>query len=232
MSKVLIVDDDQNINELVNLYLESDGFETCTCLNGNEAVSVFYNEKPDLIVLDLMLPGMSGFDILREIRKTSMVPVIMLTARGDTLDRVVGLELGADDYVTKPFEPKELIARIKAVLRRAKASAMNESQEDDENIIRYPGFVLNKNDYTLTIENKVYSLPPKELELLFFLAKNPNHVFKREQLLESVWGFDYYGESRTVDVHIKRLREKLDESSHPAWELVTVWSVGYKFELK
>ncbi len=231
MTKILIVDDDQNINELVKLYLEADSFETVTCLDGASAIATYFETKPDLIVLDLMLPGMSGFDILRELRKTSDVPVIMLTARGETLDQVVGLELGADDYVTKPFEPKELIARIKAVLRRVKSSAANHQKQDDENVIHYPDFVLDKNNYTLKLEDTVYSLPPKELELLFFLAKNPNHVFKREQLLENIWGFDYFGESRTVDVHIKRLREKLDKHSHPAWELVTVWSVGYKFEL-
>ncbi|HZJ68937.1 MAG TPA: response regulator transcription factor [Candidatus Eisenbacteria bacterium] len=233
MTKILIVDDDPHINELVQIYFEADGFETTTCLDGEQALKTIKREKPDLIILDLMLPGQSGFDILRNLRKTSDIPIIMLTARGDTLDQVVGLELGADDYVTKPFEPKELIARVKAVLRRVDGELGQVKEEkDDENIISYPNFILNKNNYTLQVQDQVYSLPPKELELLYFLAKHPNHVFTREQLLENVWDFDYYGESRTVDVHVKRLREKLDKVEHPTWDLVTVWSVGYKFEVR
>mgnify|MGYP001358291955 CR=1 FL=1 len=230
MTKVLIVDDDPNINELVKLYFEADGFETISCLDGAKSIEIFKKEKPDILILDLMLPGMNGFDILREIRKNSDVPVIMLTARGDTLDQVVGLELGADDYVTKPFEPQELIARVKAILRRVNTENKKPVNTDDNRII-YPDFILDKNNYTLQIGDTIYSLPPKELELLYFLASNPNYVYNREQLLENIWGFDYYGESRTVDVHVKRLREKLDQSEHPAWNLVTVWSVGYKFEV-
>lgn len=233
MTKILIVDDDPHINELVQIYFEADGFETTTCLDGGQALETIKREKPDLIILDLMLPGQSGFDILRNLRKTSDIPIIMLTARGDTLDQVVGLELGADDYVTKPFEPKELIARVKAVLRRVDGElGQGREEKDNENIISYPNFILDKNNYTLQVQDQVYSLPPKELELLYFLAKHPNHVFTREQLLENVWDFDYYGESRTVDVHVKRLREKLDKVEHPTWDLVTVWSVGYKFEVR
>lgn len=233
MAKILIIDDDPNINELVQLYFKADGFETIACLDGEQALEIINTEKPDLIVLDLMLPGQSGFDILKSLRKTSNIPVIMLTARGDTLDQVVGLELGADDYVTKPFEPKELIARVKAVLRRVDGElAQKNSQPANDKIIFYPNFILDKNNYTLKIKDQTYSLPPKELELLFFLAKHPNHVFTREQLLENIWGFDYFGESRTVDVHVKRLREKLDKIDHPTWDLVTVWSVGYKFEVR
>ncbi|HHU53375.1 MAG TPA: response regulator transcription factor [Clostridiaceae bacterium] len=234
MTKILIVDDDPHINELVKLYFDADGFDTYTCLDGNAALVKLEKIKPDLLILDLMLPGQSGFDVLRELRKTSDIPVIMLTARSDTLDQVVGLELGADDYVTKPFEPKELIARAKAILRRVSGALgqKNNKKEKDSNIIEYPDFVLNKNNYTLHLADNTYSLPPKEMELLFFLAKNPNRVFTREQLLENIWGFDYLGESRTVDVHVKRLREKLDSSPHEAWDLVTVWSVGYKFEVR
>lgn len=232
MPKILIVDDDPHINELVELYFAADGFETHSCLDGESALKIFDDFKPNLIILDLMLPGKSGFDVLRELRKKSDVPVIMLTARGDTLDQVVGLELGADDYVTKPFEPKELIARVKAVLRRISGNLVHsEEEESNENVVSYPGFILDKNNYSLELSDKSYSLPPKEMELLYFLAKNPNHVFTRDQLLENIWGFDYLGESRTVDVHVKRLREKLDKSEHPAWDLVTVWSVGYKFEV-
>ncbi len=232
MPKILIVDDDPHINELIQLYFEADGFETVTSLDGNEAIRVYKKEKPDLIILDLMLPGQSGFDVLRELRKFSDVPVIMLTARGETLDQVVGLELGADDYVTKPFEPKELIARVNAILRRVKGEFQHEHSDSDENKIEYPDFILDKNNYTLQLADQKYSLPPKEMELLYFLAKSPNRVFTREQLLENVWGYDYLGESRTVDVHVKRIREKLDEHPSPYWELATVWRVGYKFNLK
>ena len=232
MTKILIVDDDQHINELLELYFQNDGYTTVSCLDGQTALDLCKQENPDLLILDLMLPGLSGYDVLRELRKTSDVPVIMLTARGDTLDQVVGLELGADDYVTKPFEPKELIARVSAVLRRTKGRIVGSNpEENNDQKITYPGFVLDKNNYTIKINDEVYSLPPKELELLFFLAKNPNHVFNRDQLLENVWGFDYLGESRTVDVHVKRLREKLDRHDHPAWDLETVWRVGYKFRL-
>ncbi|MGB4610827.1 MAG: response regulator transcription factor [Saccharofermentanales bacterium] len=234
MTKILIVDDDPHINELVKLYFDADGFDTYTCLDGENALIKLEEIQPDLLILDLMLPGQSGFDVLRELRKTSDIPVIMLTARSDTLDQVVGLELGADDYVTKPFEPKELIARAKAILRRVSGALgkKNVKKKQDDNVIEYPDFILNKNNYTLHLADKTYSLPPKEMELLYFLAKNPNRVFTREQLLENIWGFDYLGESRTVDVHVKRLREKLDNSRHDAWDLVTVWSVGYKFEVR
>lgn len=235
MRKVLIVDDDPNISELLRLYFEKDGFSVANCLDGDLAYPAFLESSPDIVILDLMLPGRDGYDILRDIRKASIVPVIMLTARGDTLDKVVGLELGADDYVQKPFEPKELLARVKAVLRRFEASTDPErrDRESDEgnDRVEYPGLLVDKSRYTVLVNNVEIDMPPKELELLFFLAAHPNRVFTREQLLENVWGYDFYGESRTVDVHVKRIREKIDTSgSHEAYQIKTVWGVGYKFE--
>jgi DNA-binding response OmpR family regulator len=221
----MIVDDDANICELVRLYLEKEGYETSICLNGEAALEEFRTNPPDLAILDIMMPKVDGITVCREIRKTSEMPVIMLTAKGETFDKVLGLELGADDYIVKPFEGKELVARVKAVLRRYM------KDEEDEKIIELPNLVINLTNYELTVGDKTLETPPKELELLYFLASHPNRVFTREQLLEDVWGFDYYGDSRTVDVHVKRLREKL-EGFDKNWQLKTVWGVGYKFEVK
>ena len=224
-SKVLIIDDDVNICELVRLYMEKEGYEALTVHNGIKAISAFKEFTPNIIILDIMLPGADGWQVCREIRKLSNIPIIMLTAKGETFDKVLGLELGADDYIVKPFDPKELVARVKAVLRRY------EHKDLDVQEVVYPNLVINRSDYTLKVNGKVLELPPKELELLYFLATNPNKVFTREQLLEHVWGFDFYGDSRTVDVHIKRLREKI-EIENQIWQLKTVWGVGYKFEVK
>lgn len=224
-AKVLVIDDDINISELIRIYLEKEGFEVNTVYDGKKGIEVFSDYAPSIVILDIMLPGADGWKVCREIRKISNIPIIMLTAKGETFDKVLGLELGADDYIVKPFDPKELVARVKAVLRRY-------TQRDSEvEEIVYPSLVVNKTTYTVKIAGKEYEMPPKELELLFFLASNPNRVFTREQLLEHVWGFDFYGDSRTVDVHIKRLREKLDIPNMP-WQLKTVWGVGYKFEVK
>ncbi|MBP5181261.1 MAG: response regulator transcription factor [Clostridiales bacterium] len=238
MKKVLIVDDDADIIELEKLYFEKEGYEVVSCMQGDRAVATFNVTKPDIVILDLMLPGMDGNDVCREIRKISDVPIIMLTARTDTLDRVVGLELGADDYVPKPFEPKELLARVKAVLRRTDkvpAADASESAEasGDVNVVTFPGLTVDKVKYVVTADGKEVYMPPKELELLFFLASNPNRVFSREQLLGNVWGYDFFGESRTVDVHIKRIREKIETPGvERDWCIRTVWSRGYKFETK
>lgn len=239
MKKVLLIDDDSSIIEMNKLYFEKEGYSVAVCMQGDKAVSTFNAASPDLIILDLMLPGMDGTDICREIRKISDVPIIMLTAKTDTFDKVIGLELGADDYVSKPFEPKELLARAKAVLRRygksgQGASGDQQSSSDEGNeVVSYPGFTVDKARYIVTIDGKEIYLPPKELELLFFLASNPNRVFTREQLLENVWGYDFYGESRTVDVHVKRIREKIENPDREdSWCIKTVWSVGYKFETK
>jgi len=236
VKKALIVDDDPNISELLRLYFDKDGFAVVSCLDGDKAYDTFLQSAPDVIILDLMLPGKDGYDIMREIRKVSDVPILMLTARGDTLDKVVGLELGADDYIQKPFEPKELLARVKAVLRRYETGQVprhvNSEGEATGECVEYPNLRVDKSRYTVRVNDQEIEMPPKELELLFFLASHPNRVFTREQLLENVWGYDFYGESRTVDVHVKRIREKLDNAgNHPAWLIKTVWSVGYKFEL-
>jgi DNA-binding response OmpR family regulator len=234
IKKAMIVDDDPNISELLRLYFDKDGFAVITCLDGDRAFDTFVQSRPDVVILDLMLPGKDGYDVLREIRRVSEVPVIMLTARGDTLDKVVGLELGADDYVQKPFEPKELLARVKAVLRRTDGSMevkQTNSNDDSKDAVSHPGLIVDRSRYSVRVNLLEIEMPPKELELLFFLASHPNRVFTREQLLENIWGFDFYGESRTVDVHIKRIREKLDDAGdHPAWQIKTVWGVGYKFE--
>ncbi|MCQ2466452.1 MAG: response regulator transcription factor [Clostridia bacterium] len=239
MKKVLLVDDDASIIEMNKLYFEKEGYSVAICMQGDKVVSTYNACSPDLIILDLMLPGMDGVDVCREIRKFSDVPIIMLTAKTDTFDKVIGLELGADDYVSKPFEPKELLARAKAVLRRytkSEQAPSTDSVSDDANqneIVSYPGFSVDKARYVVTIDNNEINLPPKELELLFFLASNPNRVFTREQLLENVWGYDFYGESRTVDVHVKRIREKIENPDREdSWSIKTVWSVGYKFETK
>ncbi len=224
-TKVLVIDDDMNICELIRLYMEKEGYEVRTVYNGKSGIEAFSEFTPNIAVLDIMLPGMDGWQVCREIRKVSNIPIIMLTAKGETFDKVLGLELGADDYMVKPFDPKELIARVKAVLRRY------ERKDFDSQEIVYPNLVINKTNYTVKLNGKDLELPPKELELLYFLASNSNKVFTREQLLEHVWGFDFYGDSRTVDVHVKRLREKIDLPDQ-VWQLKTVWGVGYKFEVR
>ena len=225
--KILIVDDDENICELLRLYLEKDGFDPIVANDGEQAVDFAAKYSPDLILLDIMLPKLDGWQVCREIRKTSETPIIMLTAKGETFDKILGLELGADDYVSKPFDTKEVIARIKAVLRRShekdKASQIKE--------VRYDKLRINLTNYELEVNGVKIDTPPKELELIYHLASNPNRVYTRDQLLDEVWGFDYYGDSRTVDVHVKRLREKLENVSDE-WSLKTVWGVGYKFEVK
>lgn len=225
--KILIVDDDENICELLRLYLEKDGFETVVANDGEQAVDYAAKYTPDLILLDIMLPKLDGWQVCREIRKSSDVPIIMLTAKGETFDKILGLELGADDYISKPFDTKEVIARIKAVLRRSsdkdKASRIQE--------VKYDKLRINLTNYELEVNGVKIDTPPKELELIYHLASNPNRVYTRDQLLDEVWGFDYYGDSRTVDVHVKRLREKLENVSD-RWSLKTVWGVGYKFEVK
>lgn len=225
--KVLVVDDDENIVQLIRLYLEKEDYTVCTAFNGKQAVNVFKSENPSIVILDIMMPEMDGNQVCREIRKTSDVPIIMLTAKGETFDKVLSLELGADDYMVKPFEPKELVARIKAILRRSESKSSNSGSE----CITFDKLEVNLSNYELKIDGRILEIPPKELELLYFLASNPNRVFTREQLLEEVWGFDYFGDSRTVDVHIKRLREKL-EGVDANWQLKTVWGVGYKFEVR
>lgn len=225
MQKILIVDDDTNICELLRLYLEKNGFATAVANDGAAAVEMATQKSYDLILLDIMLPRLDGWQVCRELRKTSSVPIIMLTAKGETFDKVLGLELGADDYISKPFDTKEVVARIKAVLRRVSAP------KEEEKEVTYDRLTVNLTNYELTVNGSRIDTPPKELELLYHLASNPNKVFTRNQLLDEVWGFDYFGDSRTVDVHVKRLREKLEGVSDE-WELKTVWGVGYKFELK
>ena len=226
--RILIVDDDSNICELLRLYFEKDGFQADIVTDGIKALDVFESLKPDLVLLDIMLPGMDGWQICREIRKTSQTPIIMLTAKGETFDKVLGLELGADDYITKPFETKEVIARVKAVLRRSSSQSNNTSTLKEVSLDKLS---INLTNYELKVDGKAIDTPPKELELIYHLASNPNRVYTRDQLLDEVWGFEYYGDSRTVDVHVKRLREKLEGVSDK-WELKTVWGVGYKFETK
>ena len=224
--KILIVDDDENICELLRLYLEKDGFETIVANDGEQAVDYAAKYSPDLILLDIMLPKLDGWQVCREIRKSSEVPIIMLTAKGETFDKILGLELGADDYISKPFDTKEVIARIKAVLRRSHDSEKSSQIQE----VRYDKLRINLTNYELEVNGVKIDTPPKELELIYHLASNPNRVYTRDQLLDEVWGFDYYGDSRTVDVHIKRLREKLEGVSEQ-WSLKTVWGVGYKFEV-
>ena len=229
--RILLVDDDPNISRLVRLYLEKEGYAVTEAARGDDALVSFQQSAPDLVLLDVMLPGMDGLSVLKEMRKTSKVPVVMLTARDETFDKVLGLELGADDYVTKPFETKELVARVKAVLRRApSAQPVHPTEKDDT--LRFPQLTISLARYEVTYEGRELDMPPKELEVLYYLASHPNMVFTREQLLERVWGFDFFGDSRTVDVHIKRLREKLPECEKYGWEIHTVWRVGYKFEYK
>lgn len=226
--KILIVDDDINIAELIALYLNKECFDTCLVHDGMEALDAFYNYEPDLILLDLMLPGKDGYQICREVRMKSNTPIIILSAKGETFDKVLGLELGADDYMIKPFDSKELVARVKAVLRRFQG-VKTEEKKTDTHLITFPDLIIDLNDYTVTCFGKVLDMPPKELELLHFLASSPNRVFTREQLLDNLWGYDYIGDTRTVDVHIKRLRKKLPPND--TWCLSTVWGIGYKFEV-
>ena len=223
--KVLAVEDDRNISDLIRMYLEKEGFEVTTAFDGGTAVEKFREIQPDIVLLDIMLPVMDGWGVLKKIRETAKTPVIMLTAKGEVSDRISGLEMGADDYIVKPFEMKELIARINAVLRRT------EIPDDTRKRLVFDKLIIDLDSYELTVDGKKVDTPPKELELLYHLAATPNRVYTRNQLLDEVWGFDYFGDSRTVDVHIKRLREKVENVSDQ-WELKTVWGVGYKFELK
>ncbi len=228
-NKILVVDDDLNICELLKLYLENEGYTAFCCERRTGSRGYFSAKNPDLVLLDIMLPKMDGWQVCREIRKTSSVPIIMLTAKGETFDKVLGLELGADDYVTKPFDAKEVMARIKAVLRRSKGESGTAAQE--KKTVSYDKLEINIENYEMKVNGVVVDTPPKELELIYHFASNPNRVYTRDQLLDEVWGFDYYGDSRTVDVHVKRLREKLEGVSDK-WSLKTVWGVGYKFETK
>lgn len=224
--KILVADDDKNICELLRLYLAKEGYTVQLAYDGTAALAEFERSKPDMVLLDVMMPGMDGWEVCRKIRAAGQTPIIMLTAKGETYDKVLGLELGADDYIVKPFEPKEVVARIKAVLRRCAARA-----EEDKGVYDFPDLHLDMNRYELKVKGKVVEAPPKELELLACLASHPNRVYTRDQLLDEVWGFEYYGDSRTIDVHVKRLREKLEGASD-AWNLKTVWGVGYKFEVR
>jgi len=238
--KILIVDDDTNIAELISLYLTKECFETHMVEDGEEAIKAFEEFQPNLILLDLMLPGMDGYEVCRTIRKTSSVPIIMLSAKGEIFDKVLGLELGADDYMIKPFDSKELVARVKAVLRRfqpvkeepagtgSAANAVPNAQTGD--YVEYPDLLVNLTNYSVTYLGHTVEMPPKELELLYFLASHPNQVFTREQLLDHIWGYEYVGDTRTVDVHVKRLREKIKDREN--WSIATVWGIGYKFEVK
>ena len=226
--KILIVDDDNNIAELISLYLTKECFETKIVNDGELALKEFQTFRPNLILLDLMLPGIDGYQVCREIRHTSDVPIIMLSAKGETFDKVLGLELGADDYIIKPFDSKELVARVRAVLRRFQPKQA--AVVSDEKCATYPDLIVNLTNYSVTYMGKQVDMPPKELELLYFLASSPNQVFTREQLLDHIWGYEYIGDTRTVDVHIKRLREKIKDNDN--WALTTVWGIGYKFEVK
>lgn len=227
--KILVVDDDKNICELLRLYLDKEGYETKMAHDGEAAFKVFEDWQPNIVLLDVMMPKQDGWETCRKIRAISNVPIIMLTAKGDTFDKVLGLELGADDYIVKPFDTKEVVARIKAVLRRT--NSIEKESDNNKKIIKYDNLVLDLDKYELSIGGKIVEAPPKEMELLFFLASHPTRVFTRDQLLDEVWGFEYYGDTRTIDVHVKRLREKLDGASEN-WALKTVWGVGYKFEVK
>ncbi|WP_027436953.1 response regulator transcription factor [Lachnospira multipara] len=225
--KVMIVDDDENIAELIALYLNKECYETLIVYDGESAISQFSTFKPNLILLDLMLPGMDGYQVCQEIRKKSNVPIIMLSAKGETFDKVLGLELGADDYMIKPFETKELVARVKAVLRRFHLPQLSLTEGSISKRAEFKDLLINLDNYTVTYLGKTIDMPPKEIELLFFLASAPNQVFTREQLLDNIWGYEYAGDTRTVDVHIKRIREKIKD--HANWSIETVWGIGYKF---
>lgn len=227
--KILIVDDDNNIAELISLYLTKECFETEIVNDGESALSSFETFRPNLILLDLMLPGIDGYQVCREIRSKSATPIIMLSAKGEVFDKVLGLELGADDYMEKPFDTKELVARVKAVLRRYK-TAPEPASDPAVKCVEYPDLIINQTNYSVIYMGTSIDMPPKELELLYFLAASPNHVFTREQLLDQIWGYEYIGDTRTVDVHIKRLREKIKD--HETWKIATIWGIGYKFEVR
>ena len=229
--KILIVDDDTNIAELISLYLTKECYETKMVHDGESALRELSLFQPNLILLDLMLPGMDGYQVCREVRTKSQVPIIMLSAKGEVFDKVLGLELRADDYIVKPFDTKELVARVKANLRRCQQMTTFEAPKAaDAKIVEYPDLVINQSNYSVLYQGRTIEMPPKELELLYFLASSPNQVFTREQLLDHIWGYEYIGDTRTVDVHIKRLREKIKD--HPRWSLSTVWGIGYKFETR
>lgn len=231
--RILIVDDDENIAELISLYLIKECFDAEMAANGEEALEKFETYKPHLILLDIMLPGIDGYDVCREIRKKSNVPVIMLSAKGEVFDKVLGLKIGADDYMVKPFDSNELVARVQAILRR---TAVQEEEkhivtaEEEEECVKYEGLTVNLTGYSVIYNDEMIEMPPKELELLYFLASKPNQVFTREQLLDKIWGYDYIGDTRTVDVHVKRVREKIKDGRN--WSIATVWGIGYKFEVK
>ncbi len=226
--KILIVDDDANIAELISLYLTKEFYEVRIVEDGEQALQVFDSFQPNLILLDLMLPGIDGYQVCREIRTRSNVPIIMLSAKGEIFDKVLGLELGADDYMIKPFDSKELVARVKAVLRRFQPARTDATPT--ARLVQYPDLIINQTNYSVVYKGNTVDMPPKELELLYFLASSPNQVFTREQLLDHIWGYEYIGDTRTVDGHIKRLREKIKD--HASWRLATVWGIGYKFEVK
>ena len=226
--KILIVDDDANIAELISLYLTKEFYEVQIVEDGEKALQVFDTFQPNLMLLDLMLPGIDGYQVCREIRTRSNVPIIMLSAKGEIFDKVLGLELGADDYMIKPFDSKELVARVKAVLRRFQPARTDTAPA--ARLVQYPDLIINQTNYSVVYKGNTVDMPPKELELLYFLASSPNQVFTREQLLDHIWGYEYIGDTRTVDVHIKRLREKIKD--HASWRLATVWGIGYKFEVK
>ncbi len=226
--RILIVDDDENIAELISLYLTKECYDTRIVGDGESALEAVSGFAPNLILLDLMLPGIDGYQVCREIRKDSSIPIIMLSAKGEVFDKVLGLELGADDYMEKPFDSKELVARVKAVLRRYQTEPATPVAESSENEVRYPDLIVNKTNYSVLYMGRKIDMPPKELELLFFLASTPNHVYTRDQLLDQIWGYEYIGDTRTVDVHIKRIREKIRDNAN--WRIATIWGVGYKFD--
>ena len=228
--KILIVDDDNNIAELISLYLTKECYDTKIVNDGEQALIAFEHYKPNMLLLDLMLPGIDGYQVCREIRAKSDVPIIMLSAKGEVIDKVLGLELGADDYILKHFDSKELVARVKAVLRRFQPAKPEAYASVDIKCVEYPGLIVNLSNYSVTYDGQQIDMPPKELELLYFLASSPNQVFTREQLLDNIWGYEYVGDTRTVDVHVKRLREKIKDK--PTWRIATVWGIGYKFEVK
>ncbi len=228
--KILIVDDDNNIAELISLYLTKECYDTKIVNDGEQALIAFEHYKPNMLLLDLMLPGIDGYQVCREIRAKSDVPIIMLSAKGEVFDKVLGLELGADDYILKPFDSKELVARVKAVLRRFQPAKPEAYASVDIKCVQYPGLIVNLSNSSVTYDGQQIDMPPKELELLYFLASSPNQVFTREQLLDNIWGYEYVGDTRTVDVHVKRLREKIKDK--PTWRIATVWGIGYKFEVK
>lgn len=230
--RILIVDDDENIAELISLYLVKECFDTEIAADGEEALEKFKQYQPQLILLDIMLPGMDGYDVCREIRKSSNVPIIMLSAKGEVFDKVLGLKIGADDYMIKPFDSNELVARVQAVLRRMQQNEEVAELQTEElsDCVKYDGLTVNLNSYSVIYNGSVIDMPPKEMELLYFLANSPNQVFTREQLLDQIWGYDYIGDTRTVDVHVKRIREKIKDGSN--WSIATVWGIGYKFEVK